>query len=67
MAGMSEAIKFSFSPMPTTRGLPFLAPIRTSGSFSFITPIANEPSTSFKAFLTAVSSLFPSFTNLFTR
>jgi hypothetical protein len=40
MAGISEAIKYSPFPIPATSGLPFLAPIKTSGSFSFITPIA---------------------------
>jgi len=43
IAGISEAMKFSLSPLPTTSGLSFLAPTIFSGSFSLTTTIAYEP------------------------
>ena len=43
IAGMSDAIKFSFSPIPIISGLSFLTAIILSGSSFAITLIAYDP------------------------
>ena len=53
----SEAIKYSPSLMPITKGDPFFATIISSGLSLEITPIAYAPTTSFRANLTASNKL----------
>ena len=54
-AGISEAIRFSPSPMPITSGLSFLAATINPGCFCDTTPRAYEPSSLGSAFNTAAS------------
>ena len=51
-AGISEAIKYSFCPMPTIKGLSFFTAISLSGSFLLITPMAKLPSSLAVALIT---------------
>ena len=52
IAGISEAIKYSFCPIPTIKGLSFFTAISLSGSLLLITPMAKLPSSLAVALIT---------------